>query len=105
VNVQNGSSSHHYQSNPLLFLTEGTRLQLPETRPLVDLIIYVDADADERAHRVDSRLRARPGNLSLDKHFFDATERYVIETLGVNKDDADIVIDNNDFTAPKILKS
>lgn len=89
-----------------ILIADGVLLQRPELDPEWDLRIWVDVDPSDSLRRGVARDQAWMGSTELAEHryrtkYLPGEQRYVDEVRPADR--AQLVVDNRDFTAPRLL--
>jgi dephospho-CoA kinase len=104
VNLKIDGECTSYDGKPTWFIVDWALLTKNGIKERLDRIVYVKADYFERAARIRRRLSGLPLPLILDEDLFKSIEESQVRDFNIKEEVADIIIDNNDYNNPKIVK-
>jgi uridine kinase len=92
-----------FSDNKFWVLFEGTYVLLDPLQELIDGIVYVEANTEERLRRANHRAQQRTDSFTINKNNFLAMDTY--QQPWLDKDNKNFVrINNNDYTNPQLIR-
>lgn len=103
VDVKLDNEKSTYTGHPTWLLADWALFTKQGVREKFDTIVYVDASFDVRAARIQERLSKLPKPIKREEGLLESIEASQIHDFDIYPDLAHIVIDNNDYSNPKII--
>lgn len=95
----------HYEGNSTWLLADFALLTKKEIRESLDVLVYVEAEYSIRADRIRRRLQSLPQPLTLEEDLFKSIESSQIRDFDVRPESCQILINNNDYDHPRIVRA
>ncbi len=104
INIIMEGQTVRYKGNPTWVLADWALLTKQGIREHLDLLIYVGASYAIRAERIRKRLLGLPKPINLEEDLFKSIEPSQIRDFEVYPERTHILIDNNDYENPQIIR-
>jgi len=89
--------------NSAWFIIDSSFLGVKKLREQIDLLVFLDVGYDVRLNRAYKRGRALEKPIEVDEELFRDVDIWQARKYKINRDNVDVVIDNNDFRKRKII--
>jgi len=99
-----GDNKKRYSNDRVWLLIDWAFLSTERLRDCFDIMIFVDSKFETRLKRVVEKGRNAKKPVLIEQRFFKDVDEYQSKEFGLDKEMADIIVNNNDFSDIKLTR-